>query len=129
MIRRVAIAAIFCCTIAACASGGSGGGPDGRRDFISLIEIQRARVPGWSTYDLIFRLRPHFLRSPSAVSLEDRDPIFPVVYVDEIFHGPIELLKEFSIDRLESIQYLSPYDATTRFGSHIQGGAILIRTH
>lgn len=127
MIRRVAIAAILGCTIIACASGGAGTG--GKRDFISLMEIQRARVPGWSTYDLISRLRPHFLRSPSAVSLEDRDPIFPVVYVDEIFHGPIELLKEFSIDRLESIEFLSPYDATTRFGSHVRGGAILIRTH
>ena len=125
--RRAAIAAILCCTIIACASGGTA--PAGKdRNFISLMEIERARLPGWSTYDLISRLRPHFLRSPSAVSLEDRDPIFPVVYVDEIFHGQLESLREFSIDRLNSIEYLSPYDATTRFGSHIQGGAILIRT-
>jgi hypothetical protein len=102
--------------------------PGADRNIITFDEIERARTPGWFAWDLISTLRPHFLRSQSAQTLTEREPIFARVYVDEIFHGEIESLKTLRLDSVMSVQFLPAFDAKTRFGEDMPGGAILIRT-
>ena len=94
-----------------------------------MEEIADVRAPGPYAWDLISRLRPHFLKSQSAQYLENRDPIFAVVYVDEVYHGELESLKSLNVEGIKSIQFIPPYDTTARFGQTLQGGAIVIRTH
>ena len=125
--RKIAIASALILTLSACASAPTQGGR-GNRNFITLDEIQKARAPGWYAWDLISALRPHFLKSQSAVTLTDRDPVFPDVYVDDLYHGEIESLKSLRLDTVKGVQLLSPFDAKTRFAKDMLGGAILIYT-
>ncbi|MEO8194299.1 MAG: hypothetical protein ABI681_10660 [Gemmatimonadales bacterium] len=128
--RKFTIATVLYFSIAACSARPTSTGAVAKsRDFITYEEIQSARVVGPSSWHLIAELRPHFLRSHSAQSLTERDPVFAAVYVDELLHGNLESLKSLTKDGIMSVQFLSPYDATTRFGTAMAGGAILIRTH
>lgn len=125
--RKIAFASALILAITACASApASGAGAD--RNLITFDEIDRARVPGWYAWDLISSLRPHFLRSPSAITLTEREPVFARVYVDEIYHGEIESLKVLRLEKIMSVEFLPPFDAKTRFAMDMPGGAILIRT-
>lgn len=103
--------------------------PRDKRDAITAEDIARSRNPGWYAYEIINQLRPNFLKAHNAVTLESRDPIYADVYVNEQYHGDIESLRSFPVDAITSIVYLNPYDAATRFGKEMPGGAIMIRTH
>jgi hypothetical protein len=128
--RRLALAGLFVLSITACSSATQAGPtPVDRRNTITTEEIEKARTSGWFAWDLISNLRPHFLKSQSAQYLTDRDPVFAVVYVDEMQHGDLETLKSLSVEGIRSIQFIPPYDTTARFGQTLQGGAIVIRTH
>ena len=84
--RRFVVASLMFLSIAGCTSATtSAATPIDRRNTITLEEIEKARTSGWFAWDLISNLRPHFLRSPSAQSLNERDPVYAVVYVDEFF--------------------------------------------
>lgn len=125
--RKIAFAAALILAITACASsGGSAGRSD--RNLITFEEIERVRAPGWHAWDLISSVRPHFLRSSSAQTLTDREPIFARIYVDEIYHGEIESLKSLRLEKIMSVEFLPAFDAKTRFAEDMPGGAILIRT-
>ena len=128
--QRLALAGLLFLSIAGCSSATTTAAtPIDRRNTISLEEIEKARTTGWFAWDLISNVRPHFLRSQSAQSLNDRDPVYAVVYVDEILRGELESLKSLSMEGVKSIQFIPPYDTTARFGQTLQGGAIVIRTH
>ena len=128
--RRLAFAGLLLFSISGCTSATtSRATPIDKRNTITADEIASARTPGWFAYDLISNLRPHFLRSQSAQYLDQRDPVYAVVYVDEVPRGDLESLKSLSIEGIRSIQFVPPYDTTARFGQTLQGGAIVIRTH
>lgn len=128
--RRLAFAGLLLFSIAGCTSATTPRAtPIDKRNTITADEIASARTPGWFAYDLISNLRPHFLRSQSAQYLDQRDPVYAVVYVDEVPRGDLESLKSLSIEGIKSIQFVPPYDTTARFGQTLQGGAIVIRTH
>jgi len=128
--RRLAIAGLIFVSVAGCASATtSAETPIDRRNTITLEEIANARTPNMFAWDVISNLRPHFLRSQSAQSLNERDPVYAVVYVDEIVRGDLESLKSLSMEGIKSIQFIPPDDTTARFGQTLQGGAIVIRTH
>ena len=129
--RRVAFVSLLCLSALSCsaATSGSGALTGKSRDYITEEEI--ASRSGIATYawDVISQLRPHFLSSHGPASLREPDPPRATVYVDELYYGPLESLKSLTAVGIKNIQVLSPYDATTRFGTNHVGGAILIRTH
>lgn len=128
--RRLVCAGLMLCVISGCSSAVAvPSSPIEKRNTITMEEIADVRAPGPYAWDLISRLRPHFLKSQSAQYLESRDPIFAVVYVDEVYHGELESLKSLNVEGIKSIQFIPPYDTTARFGQTLQGGAIVIRTH
>jgi len=79
-----------------------------------------------SAYDLISRLRPHWLRGRGIKSLISPTASYPTVYVNGVRHGTIESLNNLSAENITMIHYLSAADATTRYGQDNVGGAILI---
>ena len=129
--RSAIVIAFLVCTAcsSAVATTGSGANPNDKRNTITAEEIAKARAPGWFAYDLINTLRPNYLKAHNAVTLESRDPIYADVYLNETYHGDIESLRSLPIDGITSITYLNPFDAATRFGKEMSGGAIMIRTH
>lgn len=101
-------------------------GAPGHRDVLFDAEIQTNKMPGMTAYDLVAHLRPEYLRSRGANSFRDVTPPTAVVYLDGAKYGALEQMKNLSADRVFQIQYLTPADATTRFGMDHTGGAILI---
>lgn len=123
---KLAMAGALFFSALSCAGAGTGSGKN--PDTISYEEIQAARDPRESAWEAIRMLRPRFLSAHNAETLENRDREYAVVYLDDVFHGPIESLKNMTIDNVMTVQFLSPYDAKTRFSSDFPGGIIMVRS-
>jgi predicted small secreted protein len=115
--------------LGACASGGTSSGTDVQRDpnRISPEELQ-AQPPG-TAYEAIERLRPNWLRARST-SLSGGvggSVNLPRVFVDDRDFGTMASLRNFHLDSVEEILYMSARDATTRYGTGYAGGIIHLR--
>jgi hypothetical protein len=131
LIRKSVLACFIVIAISACSSAttATGDSPTQKRSTITTEEIQKISNPGWSAYDLISRVRPEWLRARNPQTLREPDPIYPIIYLDDIENGEIESLKDITISRVASVQYITAYDTTARFGKTYVGGAIMVRTH
>jgi hypothetical protein len=108
------------------------------RDLITREEIRERAVEAKTAYDVIRRLRPQFLRERSSGSIPDltdstsnvaatRHPI--QVYVNGVrTASSIAELRDIVSETIIDIRYLNASDATTRFGTGHNNGAILVRT-
>src|SRR5687768_3028631 len=95
------------------------------RTILTAEEIQNARTPSWTVWELLTQLRPEYLRSRGQSSLRNIGPSTPVVYVNEMRFGEIESLRTMNAEQVLRVQYVNAADATTRFGTDHFGGAIL----
>ncbi|HJU75328.1 MAG TPA: hypothetical protein VJ717_16415 [Gemmatimonadaceae bacterium] len=122
------ITGVFAATIAvtACGSGGSSapGSPAaaqttapqrGNSRLITRQEIES--VPLETIYDVIERLRPNMLRSRGS-------PI--MVYLNTTLLGEVSTLRGIQASSVRQVEFVSASDATTRFGTGVPGGAIVI---
>lgn len=101
-----------------CASGG-GGTPRGSSTRIVESELQSMQQ--LSVYDAIGRLRPNWLRG--------RGSALPVVMVDGNRQGGgMDVLRSLSVVDVQELRFMSAADATTRYGTGFDGGAILVTT-
>lgn len=108
-------------TLSACGAS-TGRHASRERNLITAEEIAEVQV--FTAWDAIQQLRPAFLRgrysmSADAVSL-------PIVYVDGLRYGGAEELRRIRAVDVATIRFLSPSDATTRFGTGHTGGALLV---
>ena len=79
---------------------------------------------GFTTvHDAIRRLRPRWLRTRGRTSTRDAEPGMPV-FIDNVRSGSTDRLESLPIDQVEQLRYLSPSDATTRWGTNMSLGAI-----
>jgi hypothetical protein len=85
-----------------------------------------------SAFELVNRLRPHWLRSRGSASLRGASLSAPLVYVDEAYYGTLSSLHSIRPEWIGEMRYLNATDATTRYGTGHLGGVIsvtLIRMH
>lgn len=94
-------------------------GPRRARDVITAADLDRVSVV--TAFDAIKQLRPEFLTFR-------RGGRPPAVYVDYVRAGGIETLRDVPVAHVVTVRFLSAIDATTRFGTGNDGGAILILT-
>ena len=108
--------------LAGCASGGGGGGdgaPRGGANRIIMEEL--APLQQLDCYQAIQRLRPNWLRQ--------RGSSAPQVMVDGSRQsGGLDVLRSYRAADVQEMRYISGTDATTRFGTGYDGGAIMITT-
>lgn len=120
-VTRRTFIATFALTLglAGCASGGGGGGGGGSSNRITAEQL--TDMAQLDAYQAIQRLRPQWLRSrgssdPQVMSDGMRQP------------GGLESLRQFRVADIQELRYMSSSDATNRFGTGFDGGAILITT-
>ncbi|HUP51632.1 MAG TPA: hypothetical protein VM198_04100 [Longimicrobiales bacterium] len=123
--RGSGLALLLVLAAACSATGGSGGG--GNPDLIT--EEQITSLPDGTAFTVIQRFRSGWLRPRSQGTLSGGGPDFAQVYVDELHFGDINSLSRISSSSIESIQFISAIDATTRYGTGYAGGIIRINTH
>ena len=73
------------------------------------------------------KLRPRWLR-PARTRALDRMPSLPQIIVDQTSRREFEALNAIFINDVETLRYLSPSSATTRYGTGFPGGLIEITT-
>ena len=114
--------------LSSCASSGIGSRGSGN----SLTAEEIAEVAALTAYEAIEFARPQWLRPRSlragATQAMGSDIAGPVVYMDGIRAGTAEDLRRLRADRVVLMEYMSPSDATTRFGTNHDLGAILVTT-
>ncbi len=110
----------------ACAATQGTGGP--RRSSRVLTADEIAEVAVTTAYEALERYRPQWLRSRASPTFNNPNASPPVLYLDGIRLDDISELGGIRADVVERMEYLSPSDATNRFGTNHNGGAILITT-
>lgn len=108
--------------LAGCASGGGSGGDGAPRGTANrIIRAELEPLQQLDAYQAIQRLRPNWLRTRGSQA--------PQVMVDGSRQaGGLDVLRSYRAADIEEIRFMSGTDATTRFGTGYDGGAILIST-
>ncbi len=109
-----------------CASSGSNGGP--RRSSNRITQEELADVPHITAWTAIKELRPRWLTARGVRNIGEGPQAYPQVYVDGHLLGDPMVLHSLAVLDIESMEFMSASDATTRFGTGHQGGAILVQT-
>jgi hypothetical protein len=98
----------------------------GNTNLITLEQI--SEYPNSSAMELVQRLRPGFLQRRGPTSIRNPGSPYPLVYVDGLFRGNIDELHVLPALSLESIEFISAADATTRWGTGHMSGVIHVTT-
>lgn len=126
MIQRVGLPALAVVLLAACATAGGSPGRRGSGDTLTAEEIREEAPDLQTAYDAVERLRPRYLReraNPTAgIGANRVDPV--VVYVNGIRRGGVNELRRIRVAEVETIHYVRPTDAQTRYGNNHGSGAI-----
>ena len=124
--------------VGACASGGSSSAPAAgaatstavRRGGANMItESEIAALTGVETvYDVIQRLRPNMLRTRGSAGEASAGAAASTikVYLNGTPYGDVAMLRSIQASSIKQVEYLSAADATTRFGTGLDAGAILV---
>ena len=80
--------------------------------------------------DVVFRLRPDWLRWNPTLRGMTGESARASVYTDGIYSGETDVLRTIPPEVVVDARYLPPVEARNRFGSscHCAGGVILVRT-
>lgn len=105
-----------CATSGATSRGGSG----------ALTAEDIEPYASQDLYTIIQRMRPQWLQVRGASTAQGRAAV--VVFIDGMQAGGLGMLRDIRAVDVEEIRHLSASDATTLYGTGMEGGAILITT-
>ena len=145
MILRTVVAVVAIGSLGACASGGSkpaAAAPSttaaaststapkrGSSNFIPQSEIEAANLE--TIYDVIERIRPNMMRTRGQMGRvgaggSGAGMSTVKVYLNGTLIGDTSALRGIQASSVKQVEYLNSSDATTRFGTGNDAGAILI---
>jgi hypothetical protein len=124
MSRMLAVGLVLTGLLAGCAGSGERAG-GGARNVITAEEIRQLSVA--NAMEVVERLRPHFLQRRGPATFENPAST-AVIYVDGVRRGGTGELRQIPASHAVSIEYISPADATTRWGTGHVAGVIHVRT-
>lgn len=112
--------------LAACASGGGGqASRAGGGDLLTAEEM--AEWASQDLFDVVRRLRPRWLQSRAPATAQGRQSLAIILDGVRQDGGP-EVLRSFRAGEIGSVQYMNARDATTRYGTDMTGGALIVLT-
>ena len=134
--RRCASLVLVLAVSACASSGGMASGEGGqtaerapRGNATLIIRAELDELGGgrnlWEAVDL---LRPRWLRRQRGAGSIFAGPTYARVVVDGTARGELDDLRRFFSDNIETLRYLSPADATTKYGTGFPGGVIEVST-
>ena len=119
--------------LAGCGAAGTASG-GGSSNLITSELLREADAEGLNVYQIIQRNRPRWLRAGRGdttfgnVAGGAASSDFARVVLDGVPYGDISDLRNLDTASVESIEFMSASDATTRLGTGYVGGAILVQT-
>lgn len=126
--------AVLAVGLTGCASGGTSAGttpaPAARSNPDVITADELAKSTGQNAMDVIKELRPRFLQSRGATApgagAYSRQPLDPVVYVDERRLATFAELSRIGVAQISEIRHYNSSEATAKWGTGHSAGAILI---
>jgi outer membrane cobalamin receptor len=112
---------------AGCATTSSGGSSS-RSSSTEITREEIAETSAQNAYEVIERIRPQWLNTRGGASMANPEGSEPVVYLDGARAGGLRELVSIRANVVVRIEYLRSSDATNRYGTGHQGGAILVTT-
>lgn len=116
--RALVLALALTLGAAGCASGGGGERPAGSSST-RIVQAELQPLGQLDALQVVQRLRTRWLQTRAGLEA-------PVLYVDGTRRGSADELRFLRADEIEVMEYMSPSDATTRYGTGHTGGAILV---
>jgi outer membrane cobalamin receptor len=117
--RRLAVLVVLL-GAAGCSAATQSSGQN--RNVITAEEIEAINVS--SAMDVIQRLHPEYLRGRGRNSITSAEAQYPIVYVDGVRTGELEVLRSIPAHDVREIRFVTAADATTRYGTDHTGGVI-----
>jgi hypothetical protein len=100
-----------------------------RKDPNVITEAELSSRSTLTARQAVEQLRPQFLRTRGTTTLgnaQTADVIW--VYFDGTRMGTVEVLNNIGVHEIREIRYLSPSEATNRYGTgHVQGAILVTR--
>lgn len=110
----------------ACGTSSQSSSQGGDPDFISAEQMESAAERHNTAHSVVENLRPLWLRKRGQNSIENPSDI--VVYVDGSRYGTPDVLHQILANDVASMEFLSPAEATNRYGTGHAHGAILVNS-
>ena len=110
--------------VVACSSGTrpeSGMAPRGVLTYEMLQDTQEPDL-----LRAIQQLRPQWLRARGAARISGGS-LTVSVFVDDVRRGGVDYLRSLRIEGVQEVQFFTGAEATTRWGTGVAGGVILVR--
>lgn len=127
-VRRATAAAlsVMCLTVsAACAHHEPTSGlATGARDLGAITSKELRTVDDRDAYTAIALLRPSLLKNRGYTSILLNAPSQPEVFIDGMYYGPFDSLRQIPVHELKEIRFLDVGDATIRYGMGHPSGII-----
>lgn len=124
--RRILTCATVIMAVILVAPGCASSGSSDRGASDVLTRTQLEPVDHLTAWDAVRRFRPLWLRTARGQDTFNDDRGTIRVYVDDVFMGGPEVLRDEDVREIEEIRYLDSRQATTRFGMDHPSGAIMI---
>jgi hypothetical protein len=122
LLKPVLAASVAVAAMSGCASTGSGTAPARSSDVITQEEL--IAYVGDDLHLVIRRLRPQWTRPRTGRTMTQQIDVSLVV--DGMRWHNLTRLREISVADVAEVRFLDALDATTRFGSDMAGGAIIV---
>jgi hypothetical protein len=124
--RRFLTLPVLLLVFAACGRGAPAGAPRPSSNLILADEIQQQHHFR-NAYEVVNSLRPHWLQARSQ-GFGSSARLGVMIYLDNNRLGGQESLRQIVTSSIQSMQYLSAPEATSRYGTNHAAGAILVTT-
>lgn len=125
LVRRPSVLVAMCAVLAACASGGTGSTSGTRSSADRLGTAELEENAGLDLLTLIQQRRPRWLTARARATFAG--PTEVSVVIDGVPQmGSAGLLRSIRCAEVQDVRYLSASDATTKFGTDMVGGAIVV---
>jgi outer membrane receptor protein involved in Fe transport len=125
-----ALALVLCAALASCGgSGASGGGaaaPRPAANRLTATELERAGAS--DVYGAVQELRPQWLVVRGGVDLRGQQATIAVIMDGVQQSGGIDVLRNIPVTDVQEVSFLSARDATTKYGTNMTAGAIVVVT-
>ena len=128
--RKIQLALCLLAMFGACTSVREGTTSSIPKDVLMAEEI--ATTDATNAYEAVSLKRPWFLQSRGPRSLRPpptgQTTEFPVIYLDRLYYGELQSLRQIPVSHVKEIRYLDFNAATLQFGTGHSGGIILVTT-
>lgn len=126
--RRVVLPALaLSLVLGACAGGGGGPASTPRTSSSALSTEELQADAAMDLFTLIQRRRPQWLTNRAPTTAQGRQ-LISVIMDGVKQQGSIEILRSMRAGDVEEVQYMNARDATTRYGTDMMAGAIVVVT-